>query len=468
MATRGAHLLTADRSFSTGAGLPGRLAAPAFARLLDQLHDRLREGGIHATLPDDTRRAIGFHAPGPEPIVHLNSWLALVRLATSGSVGWYKAWTRGEWTSPDPVPLFDLFMRNADTLGDAARAKGVFRLVNWAAHQWRDNAPRRARRNIAAHYDLGNDFYAAWLDEGMNYSSGLFSSPLVPSEVEAPLPSPSAPSSPLPLAGRAGGRSVCAPEVDILSPNPSRNREGDLAAAQAAKLNAILDRLQLTPGDRLLEIGCGWGSLAIAAARRGAQVTGLTLSTEQKAWAEARARQEGLENRITFQLSDYREFASTLGSSGSFDAVASVEMVEAVGQRWWPAYLDTIARTLRPGGRAALQYITIRPELFDAYAASADFIQTYIFPGGMLLHEPRFRALAEERSLAWQDHHAFGLDYAETLRLWRQRYDASVEAGRLADFSPEFHNLWRYYLMYCEGGFRGQGIDVAQVTLVRH
>jgi cyclopropane-fatty-acyl-phospholipid synthase len=240
-----------------------------------------------------------------------------------------------------------------------------------------------------------------------------------------------------------------------------------LEAAQSAKITAIFDRLDLAPGARLLEIGCGWGSLAIAAAHRGAHVTALTLSTQQKAWAEACAREAGLETRITFQLTDYREFASDDANHGSFDAVASVEMVEAVGQRWWPAYLDAIAGTLRSGGRAALQYITIRPELFDAYAASADFIQTYIFPGGMLLHEPRFRALAEQRGLCWHDPHAFGLDYAETLRLWRTRYDASVEARRLADFSPAFHDLWRYYLMYCEGGFRGQGIDVAQVTLVK-
>jgi cyclopropane-fatty-acyl-phospholipid synthase len=414
MRTRGSHLLTADRTFATGAGLPGRFVAPAFARILDQLHERLREGGIHATLPDGSHRQIGFHAPGPEPVVALNSWLALVRLAASGSVGWYKGWARGEWSSPDPVPLFDLFMRNAASLGGAARAKGPFRIVNWLAHQWRDNGPGQARRNIAAHYDLGNDFYAAWLDEGMNYSSALF------------------------RGGRVG-----------------------LKDAQAAKIDAILARLRLRPGDRLLEIGCGWGSLAIAAARRGALVTGLTLSTEQKAFAEARIRAEGLADRITILLEDYRDHR------GTYDALASVEMVEAVGQRWWPAYLNTIAHCLSPGGHAALQYISIRPELFDAYAASADFIQTYIFPGGMLLHEPHFRALAGERGLGWHDPQAFGLDYAETLRHWRARFDASVEAGRLAEFSREFHDLWRYYLMYCEGGFRGGGIDVAQVTLVR-
>ena len=438
MATRGSHLLNADRSFVTGAGLLGRLAAPAFARILDQLHERLREGGIHGTLPDGSTRAIGFHAPGPEPVVTLHSWRALVRLATSGSVGWYKAWARGEWSSPDPVPLFDLFMRNAVSLRGAARAKGPFRLVNWLAHQWRDNAPGQARRNIAAHYDLGNDFYAAWLDPSMSYSSAFFS----PTSARG--------------RGQGGG-----PANATAHPQPLPQAGEELEAAQHAKIAAILDRLDLTQGATLLEIGCGWGSLAIAAAKRGAQVTGLTLSTEQKAWADQRIAAEGLSDRITIRLEDYRDHR------GTYDAVASVEMVEAVGQRWWPAYLDAIAAALRPGGRAALQYITIRPELFEAYAASADFIQTYIFPGGMLLHEPRFRALAAGRGLSWHDPHAFGLDYAETLRRWRENYDAAVEAGRLTDFSPEFHDLWRYYLMYCEGGFRGRGIDVAQITLVK-
>lgn len=413
MATRGEHLLRADRAFATGGGLLGRLVAPAFSRVLDQLHERLKEGGIHATLPSGEKRRIGFHAPGPEPVVELASWVALVRLATSGSVGWYKAWERGEWRSPDPVPLFDLFMRNAESLGSTARAKGLPRLVNRLAHLARDNALGRARDNIAAHYDLGNDFYAAWLDPGMTYSSARF----------------------------AAGET--------------------LEQAQLRKTTLLLDRLRLEPGDRLLEIGCGWGTLAIEAARRGANVVGLTLSSEQKAWAERRIAEEGFADRIEIRLQDYREVRET------FDVVASVEMVEAVGQRWWSAYLDSIAAALRPGGRSALQFISIRPELFDRYASSADFIQTYIFPGGMLLHEPRFAALARSRGLSWEDRDGFGLDYAETLRQWRERYDVAVSEGRVAGFDTAFHRLWRYYLMYCEGGFRGGGIDVAQVTMVK-
>ena len=421
MASRGEHLVRADRRFVTGVGWLGRLTAPLFARVLDHLDARLALGGLEATLPDGDKRRIGFRAPGPVAVVRLHSWMALVRLATSGSVGWYKAWAAREWSSPDPVPLFELFMANAVSLGDTARAKGPMRILNALAHRLRDNGLAQARDNIAAHYDLGNDFYAAWLDSTMSYSSARFSRPLVPSEAGAT----------------------------------------DLSSAQQRKIALLLDRLDIRPGTRLLEIGCGWGSLAIEAAKRGATVTALTLSAEQKGWAQAKIADAGLSDRVEVLLQDYRLVTN------AYDAIASVEMVEAVGERWWPAYLDTVARSLVPGGRAALQFIAIDHRLFDAYSASADFIQAYIFPGGMLIDEPRFEALAAARGLGWDDRDGFGLDYAETLRQWRIRYDDAVRAGRLDEFSAEFHNLWRYYLMYCEGGFRGRGIDVAQVTLTK-
>ena len=425
MASRGNHLVHADRRFATGAGVLGHLTGPLFARVVDQLDQRLLTGGIEATLPDGSRRRVGFHAPGAVAVLDIKSWRALVRLATSGSVGWYKAWAAGEWTSPDAVPLFELFAANAVSLRDTARAKGPARWLNAAAHRLRDNAPRQARDNIAAHYDLGNDFYAAWLDEGMTYSSAKFESsqnPYVSSEVDT-------------------------------------NKV--LKVGQHHKNAALLDRLHLAPGDRLLEIGCGWGALAIEAAKRGVSVVGLTLSTEQKAWAEARIAAAGLSDRIEIRLADYREI------DDPFDAIASVEMVEAVGTRYWPAYLDCLARNLKPAGKAALQFISIDHCLFERYAKNADFIQAYIFPGGMLIDEPRFEALAKARGLSWDNRDGFGLDYAETLRIWRERYDAAVTQGRLADFDPAFHNLWRYYLMYCEGAFRGRSIDVAQVTLTK-
>jgi cyclopropane-fatty-acyl-phospholipid synthase len=414
MSTRGEHLVRADRGFATGGGTFARLAAPALSRVLDEIDRRLSTGGLEATLPDGSKRRLGFHAIGPNAIVRLNSWIALVRLATSGSVGWYKAWTMGEWSSPNPVSIFELFAANSIMLGDVGRAKGPYRWVNAVAHRLRDNAPRKARANIAAHYDLGNDFYSAWLDETMTYSSARFVS-----------------------------------------------SEDSLEDAQLRKVSLLLDRLDLRPGQRLLEIGCGWGSLAIAAAKRGAKVVGLTLSTEQKAWAEQKAAKAGLSDRIEIRLQDYRE------TSERFDALASVEMVEAVGQRWWGAYLDSIERNLKPRGRAALQFISIDHGLFDRYARNPDFIQTYIFPGGILLNEERFEVLARDRGLSWEDREGFRFDYAETLKRWRERYNRAEASGALSDFGEPFNQLWRYYLMYCEGGFRGGAIDVAQITLVK-
>ena len=413
MASRGAHLVRSGSLFVNGSGIIGRLFARGMERLLDQLDEKMRAGGIEATLPDGSRRRIGFHNDGPVAVVQLNSWYALVRLATSGSIGWYRAWAKGEWTSPDPVPLFALFMANGESLGDIGRAKGSARWYNRLRHLRKDNDIAGARENIAAHYDLGNDFYREWLDPTMSYSSARF----------------------------AGG--------------------DELEAAQKRKVSLLLDRLDIGPRTRLLEIGCGWGSLAIEAARRGAEVVGLTLSAEQKSWAEAKIAEAELSDRIEIRMQDYREI------SEQFDAIASVEMVEAVGEKWWPAWFDSISRNLKPGGRAAVQYISMSHALFDGYSRNPDFIQAYIFPGGMLIDEPRFEALAKDRGLSWQDRDGFGLDYAETLKIWRERYDAAVREGRLTGFDQRFHDLWRYYLMYCEGGFRGRGIDVAQVTMVR-
>lgn len=394
-------------------GVVARAVAPVFHRLLDRIDAGLLEGAIDAHLPDGTHRLIGGRAAGPVPIVHLHRWRALVRLATGGSVGWYEAWVAGDWSSPDPVPLFDLFMRNRRSLGGVARAGGLVRGAMRIGHWLRRNHRAGSRRNIAAHYDLGNDFYTTWLDPSLTYSSAIF----------AP---------------------------------------GDtLAMAQQRKLAAVLERTATVPGETILEIGCGWGSFAEIAARGGRRVHALTLSTEQKAHVEARMTAAGLDG-VTVGLTDYRDAA------GCYDAVASIEMVEAVGRRYWPTYLDTIARVLKPGGRAAIQYIVIDDAIFPAYAASVDFIQRYVFPGGMLLSESEFRTLAAERGLDWRDRQGFGLDYAETLRLWRLAFDVAVAENWLpARFDARFVALWRYYLLYCEGGFRGGGIDVALVTLVK-
>lgn len=412
---RGLHFVTADRHFATG-GLFSRIAGKGFHRVLDRIDIGLEQGMLEAWLPDGSNRVLGGRGAGPMCEVRVNSWRALLRLAQSGSVGWYKAWELGEWESPDPVPLFALFMANRVTLGSTARAKGPARWMNRALHALRANSRDRARRNIEHHYDLGEDFYALWLDETMSYSAALFADPDHPVE--------------------------------------------PFEAAQFAKMDAVLDRLALRDGTSVLEIGCGWGGFgAHACDRHAIDYTGITISPSQR---EHAARVHGEDERRRFQLADYRDV------TGRYDAIASIEMVEAVGQRYWPDYLEGIARCLKPGGRAALQYIRIEDDIFERYAANADFIQTYIFPGGMLLSESRFRALAEARGLEWRDQHDFGLHYAATLKLWRERFDAAVETGQLpAGFDAHFVKLWRYYLMYCEGGFRGGGINVSQVTLVK-
>jgi cyclopropane-fatty-acyl-phospholipid synthase len=410
------------RQFRSGrprAGGWNALVAAPFHRALDRIDAGLEQGAIEAWLPDGSYRILGGRGPGPVCEVEVRRWRALTRLATGGSVGWFEAWAARDWTSPDPVPLFDLFMRNARTLGGAARAKGLTRRLIRLRHWLRDNTPARAPRNIAFHYDLGNDFYAEWLDETMTYSSALFQEPIRPDE--------------------------------------------ELAYAQLNKVRALLDRLELKPDQHLLEIGCGWGSLAeIAADEYGANVTGITLSPAQRDWALQQNQCNVAAGRVRIALQDYREV------EGQYDAVASVEMVEAVGQRWWPAYLQAVARALKPGGRAAIQYIAIDDALFADYARSADFIQTYVFPGGMLVSESRFQELAEAAGLSWSEPHRFGAHYAETLRRWRERFDAAAAEGRLpAGFDRRFVELWRYYLMYCEGGFRGGSIWVAQVTLTK-
>jgi cyclopropane-fatty-acyl-phospholipid synthase len=413
---RGHHLVQKAVLPGAGGGLFAALWAGAQAQMFHRVAGRidagLQYGTIHGHLPDGTMRIVGGRGAGPVATIYIRRWRALLRLARAGSIGWYQGWAAGDWDSPDPVAIFDLFMRNRITLGNVARPSGLAKWAARALHWARRNTKANARANIEAHYDLGNDFYQPWLDAGMTYSSAVFE----------------------------GGDS--------------------LEVAQDRKIGLLLDRLNLKQGDCLLEIGCGWGSLAQAALAR-AKITyhGITLSPQQKTYADARLADTG---DAQIMLMDYRDL------TGQYDAIASVEMVEAVGQHYWPAYLDTIARILKPGGRAAIQYICIADDVFDAYARGADFIQHYVFPGGMLLSESRFRALAQARGLIWQDQVDYGPHYAKTLQLWRERFDAAVAHGRLpSGFDENFVALWRYYLMYCEGGFRGGGINVSQVTLVR-
>jgi cyclopropane-fatty-acyl-phospholipid synthase len=410
---RGTELVGGGRSIGIGPQWLARIWSGGIHKIIDRIDAGLARGSIEGTLPDGSTRLLGGRAPGFRAVVELRSWRALLRLATGGSVGWYQAWEAGEWESPDPVALFALFTDNLATLGNAGRAHGPWRLAARLVHRLHRNTRAGSLRNIHAHYDLGNDFYAAWLDPTMSYSSARFEG-----------------------------------EIEI--------SENGLEAAQQRKIASIAARLE--GAETLLEIGCGWGALARHFAGKGIAVTGISLSDEQLEWA--RGHSPG--TQIEFRKQDYRDVA------GQYDAIASVEMVEAVGREYWADFFDAIARNLKPGGRAAVQYIAMREEIFDGYARSADFIQTYVFPGGMLIRESEFRRLAADRGLEWQDRAGFALDYAETLRIWRANFDRAVDEGRLpAGFDGRFVRLWRFYLMYCEGGFRGGAIDVAQVTLVK-
>ena len=416
---RGRHLAHKAELLGGGGGLFAALRARVTSRyfhtIIDRIDEGLEFGTIEIGLPDGSTRIIGGRRPGPAAKAHIHNWRAFARLARGGSIGWYEGWTAGDWESPDPVQIFDLFARNRVALGTVARPTGLTKIVAKITHRTRRNTKVKARENIEAHYDLGNDFYAAWLDASMTYSAAVFT-------------------------------------------------DGDgetLEDAQHRKNMLLLDRLQLKDGESLLEIGCGWGGLAEAALDKSAiSYHGITLSPQQKSYADTRLSVH-YDAKVT--LTDYRDV------SGQYDAITSVEMVEAVGMEYWPSYLDSIAHVLKPGGRAALQYISIADDVFDSYAQGADFIQRYIFPGGMLLSESRFRALAEARGMRWVHQVDYGLHYAQTLRIWRERFDAAVDKGRLpAGFDAKFIALWRYYLMYCEGAFRGGGINVAQVTLMKN
>jgi len=404
-------LLSGGDRFASAPGFLSKLFAPGFGAIVNAVDAGLERGSMLAHLPDGTTRLLGGRAPGFDVQIEVRDWRALLRLATSGSIGWYQAYEAGEWECADLVSLYALMGDNARTLGHTARPSGPFKWAARLAHRFNRNNRAGSERNISAHYDLGNDFYSAWLDPSMTYSSALG------------------------LDGAAG--------------------EAALAQGQQAKIDALIARLG-TPED-VLEIGCGWGTLADSLAKTGANVTAISLSDEQLAYAR-----EHKAPGVNFEKRDYRDV------QGQYGAIASCEMVEALGREYWPTFMDAVASNLKPGGRASVQYISMAQDLFETYANTTDFIQAYVFPGGLLIKTSEFRELAEARGLTWSDQTDFGLDYAETLRIWRISFDRAVEEGRLpAGFDARFVKLWRTYLAYCEAGFRCRNVDVHQVTLVK-
>ena len=384
-------------------------------RLVAMLERGVRSGRLDLTLPDGSRHAIGGDAPGPDAVVIVHRWRTLRRLAWGGGVGFAEAYLDGDWESPDLAPVIELAARNRGLADKGTRPNRFVQALHWLRHAVRANTPTGSRRNIAAHYDLGNEFYRRWLDATMTYSSAVYAAP---------------------------GQS--------------------LDDAQRHKCRLLLDRLAPQPGQHVLEIGSGWGGFAVLAAKeRGVNVTGITLSKEQYEFASRRAAAEGVADRVSFELRDYRDL------DRRFDHVVSIEMFEAVGEAYWPVFFAKVAGALKSGGHAALQIITIDDRQFETYRRTADFIQTYIFPGGMLPSPARLKAETATAGLRWVGDSGFGQDYARTLATWRDRFETAWGEIEPLGFDERFRRMWRFYLAYCEGGFRSGAIDVKQIALAK-
>ena len=395
----------------------GSARVPATARAALALLRRLQAGTLTVHTPDGaTHHASGAARPDLHATLNVHDWSVFAATMRTGDIGFAEGFMAGGWTTPHLADLLRLLLANRDVIDKAIYGSWWGSLLHRVQHALNRNTRRGSKRNISAHYDLGNAFYALWLDATMNYSSAWF-------------------------------------DGDLAQP---------LEQAQAAKLRRAIAATGVQPGQRLLEIGCGWGAVAESAARDGIDVVGVTLSTEQLAWAQSRLANAGLARHADLRLQDYRDVPD-----GPFDAIVSIEMFEAVGREYWDAYFQTLHRQLRPGGKACVQAIVIRADLFERYAASADFIQRYVFPGGMLPSTPLFVQHAQAAGLRVVDRFAFGLDYAETLRRWRHAFLARLDDVRRQGFDDRFVRLWEFYLAYCEAAFDAGNTDVVQFTLQR-
>ncbi|MFW5834921.1 MAG: class I SAM-dependent methyltransferase, partial [Pseudomonadota bacterium] len=391
-----------------GWGTPGM-------RVLAAMCGRLHRGRLVVLAPDGSQRVFGAEGPGTHAAtLHVNRSRLAFRVLRGGALGFAEAYLDGDCDTPDLTALLSLFLSNGDDLAYEWQGKAWVRAIKRLYHRLHPNSKRGARRNIHAHYDLGNAFYALWLDPSMTYSAALFR------------------------------------ETD------------DLETAQRQKYRQLAELLELRPGQHVLEVGCGWGGFAEVAARDyGCRVTGVTISEEQFAFARERIARAGLEDRAEVRFQDYRDI------DGRFDAIASIEMFEAVGEAYWPTYFRCLHERLAPGGRCGLQVITIADRYFEDYRQSIDFIQRYVFPGGMLPSPTRLRVEAERAGLALERAVAFGKDYARTLAIWAERFHRAWPEIQHLGFDERFRRTWSYYLAYCEAGFSLGSIDVEQVVFRR-
>src|SRR3954469_7571912 len=388
---------------------------PRMVRLALGFGSKLRRGILDVILPDGRTVRLGGSEPRPHAVMKPRGFGFAARLLRGGDIGIAEAYLRGEWDTPDLTQFLYLFCVNHDLTQSMLSDRPVVRYVQRLRHWFNRNTRWQARRNIYAHYDIGNAFYSAWLDPSMTYSSALFEDHTV-----------------------------------------------DLAAAQNNKYRRLAEAIDLRPGHKLLEIGCGWGGFAEYAAKVwGANVVGLTISEEQRDFAQARVHKAGLGDKVEIRLQDYRD------ERDRYDRIASIEMIEAVGEQFWPKYFSQLRDRLRPGGLAGVQAITIQDSLFQHYRREVDFIQRYVFPGGMLPTPQILKALGDRFGMPVIRERIFGEDYAKTLAIWRSNFRAAWPALTPSGFDERFRRLWEYYLSYCEAGFLSGNIDVRQVVFAK-
>ena len=379
------------------------------------LAGRIETGELSVTLPQGGERIFRGSGEGPEARLHVHNPSVFRRTLLGGSLAFAESYMAGDCDSPDLVALVDLVIQNEAELLQSLDGRPWTRMLPRLSRFLRPNSKRGARRNIAWHYDLGNDFYALWLDPTMTYSAAVFERPGQP-----------------------------------------------LEAAQANKYRRMAELAGIGPGDHVLEVGCGWGGFCSWAAKDiGCRVTAITISRDQYDFAARRLQAEGLRDRVDLRFQDYRDI------DGSFDRIVSIEMLEAVGEKYWPRYFTMLRDRLKPGGRAALQVITIGDRLYEAYRNDVDFIRRYIFPGGHLPSPERLRAQVKGAGLAWQGAACIGPHYARTLKIWRRTFEAAWPDIQALGFDERFRRMWRYYLAYCEAGFKTGRIDVLQAVLAK-
>ncbi|MGZ3299075.1 MAG: class I SAM-dependent methyltransferase [Asticcacaulis sp.] len=386
---------------------------------IEMLRGSWHYGRMDVTFPDGRHLVLDGKAEGPSAVLKVNDFNFMKRVIARGDIGFCEGFRENEWDTPDLATLLTVLGMNIDHLGQLFTGGKLMQTLNNWLHGLNKNTKAGARRNIFAHYDLGNNFYDQWLDQSMTYSSALFSG--------------------------------------------ERFREHkDLGAAQNAKYAKLAQLVDLKPDQHVLEIGCGWGGFAQSAAETvGARVTGVTISPAQHDYAVERMKRLGLSERVEIKLMDYRDI------EGQFDSVVSIEMFEAVGETYWPAYFHKLHDVLKRGGKAGLQIITIADEFFDDYKKRSDFIQKYIFPGGMLPSASKLVEQTQGAGLKLMSNFKFGQDYAETLRQWAHRFDDAWKEGRIQGFDAKFRKLWLYYLAYCEAGFRTARTNVMHLELQR-